>query len=64
MMAPGMTTAASLANAFAGDYLGALLDVPPVPTAIVFIAVLTLVNLRGMKRDEGVVNREPGRLGG
>ncbi|MHC2186700.1 hypothetical protein ACVLV4_002363 [Rathayibacter agropyri] len=46
-----MTTAASLANAFAGDYLGALLDVPPVPTAIVFIAVLTLVNLRGMKES-------------
>lgn len=46
MMASGLTTAASLATAFAGDYLGALLDVPPVPTAIVFIAVLTLVNLR------------------
>ncbi|ROS25048.1 amino acid/polyamine/organocation transporter (APC superfamily) [Rathayibacter sp. PhB127] len=51
MMASGITTAASLANAFAGDYLGALLDVPPVPTAIVFIAVLTLINLRGVKES-------------
>ncbi|QHF24985.1 amino acid permease [Rathayibacter sp. VKM Ac-2804] len=51
MMASGITTAASLANAFAGDYLGALLDVPPAPTAIVFIAILTLINLRGVKES-------------
>ncbi|PPG92259.1 amino acid permease [Rathayibacter sp. AY1F3] len=51
MMASGITTAASLANAFAGDYLRALLDVPPIPTAIVFIAILTLVNLRGVKES-------------
>ncbi|KZX20143.1 APC family permease [Rathayibacter tanaceti] len=51
MMASGITTAASLANAFAGDYLGALLEVPPAPTAIVFIAILTLVNLRGVKES-------------
>ncbi|SMH47193.1 amino acid/polyamine/organocation transporter, APC superfamily [Rathayibacter oskolensis] len=51
MMASGITTAASLANAFAGDYLGALLDVPPAPTAIVFIALLTLINLRGVKES-------------
>lgn len=51
MMASGITTAAALANAFAGDYLGALLDVPSAPTAIVFIAILTLVNLRGVKES-------------
>lgn len=51
MMASGITTAASLANAFAGDYLTALIDVPPVPTAIVFIAILTLINLRGVKES-------------
>ncbi|QHC58220.1 APC family permease [Rathayibacter sp. VKM Ac-2760] len=51
MMASGITTAASLANAFAGDYLGALLDVPAAPTAVVFIAVLTLINLRGVKES-------------
>ncbi|BDI23419.1 APC family permease [Herbiconiux sp. L3-i23] len=51
MMASGITTAASLANAFAGDYLAALIDVPPVPTAIAFIAILTLINLRGVRES-------------
>ncbi|MFF2632379.1 APC family permease [Microbacterium sp. NPDC058021] len=51
MMASGITTAAALANAFAGDYLTALIDVPPIPTAIVFIAVLTLINLRGVRES-------------
>jgi amino acid transporter len=53
MMASGITTAAALANAFAGDYLGALIDVPPAPTAIVFIILLTLINLRGVKESLG-----------
>ncbi|MFG6402845.1 APC family permease [Microbacterium sp. P04] len=53
MMASGITTAAALANAFAGDYLGALIDVPPIPTAIVFIILLTLINLRGVKESLG-----------
>lgn len=53
MMASGITTAAALANAFAGDYLAALIDVPPVPTAIVFIIVLTLINLRGVRESLG-----------
>ncbi|WP_261166261.1 APC family permease [Microbacterium sp. Marseille-Q6965] len=51
MMASGITTAAALANAFAGDYLSALLDLPPIPTAIVFIVLLTLINLRGVKES-------------
>lgn len=51
MMASGITTAAALANAFAGDYLGALIDVPPAPTAAVFIILLTLINLRGVKES-------------
>ena len=53
MMASGITTAAALANAFAGDYLGALIDVPPAPTAAVFIILLTLINLRGVKESLG-----------
>jgi amino acid transporter len=53
MMASGITTAAALANAFAGDYLTTLIDVPPVPTAIVFIILLTLINLRGVKESLG-----------
>lgn len=51
MMASGITTAAALANAFAGDYLTALIDVPPIPTAIVFIILLTLINLRGVRES-------------
>lgn len=51
MMASGITTAAALANAFAGDYLSALFDIPATPTAIVFILVLTLINLRGVRES-------------
>jgi amino acid transporter len=53
MMASGITTAASLANAFAGDYLAALVDIPPIPTAIAFITILTLINLRGVRESLG-----------
>ncbi|MDD7928216.1 APC family permease [Microbacterium thalli] len=53
MMASGITTAAALANAFAGDYLSALFDIPPIPTAIVFILLLTLINLRGVRESLG-----------
>ncbi|MGW9113510.1 APC family permease [Microbacterium sp. NPDC055683] len=53
MMASGITTAAALANAFAGDYLAALWDVPPIPVALAFIAILTLINLRGVKESLG-----------
>ncbi|BBE21572.1 amino acid permease [Arthrobacter sp. MN05-02] len=51
MMASGITTAAALANAFAGDYLTALIDVPAAPTAVVFIILLTLINLRGVRES-------------
>ncbi|HEX5858602.1 MAG TPA: APC family permease [Microbacterium sp.] len=51
MMASGITTAAALANAFAGDYLAALVDVPPAPTAVIFIILLTLINLRGVRES-------------
>lgn len=51
MMASGITTAASLANAFAGDYFAALVDVPAIPVAIAFVVVLTLINLRGVRES-------------
>nr|WP_228720911.1 APC family permease [Arthrobacter sp. 260] len=51
MMASGITTAAALANAFAGDYLAALIDVPTAPAAVVFIVLLTLINLRGVRES-------------
>ncbi|MGP3536003.1 APC family permease [Microbacterium sp. RD1] len=53
MMASGITTAASLANAFAGDYLNALIDVPSAPVAVVFLLLLMLINLRGVKESLG-----------
>ncbi|WP_433122703.1 APC family permease [Arthrobacter koreensis] len=51
MMASGITTAAALANAFAGDYLTALIDVPAAPAAVAFIIALTLINLRGVRES-------------
>lgn len=51
MMASGITTAAALANAFAGDYFSAIFDIPPIPVALGFIIVLTLINLRGVKES-------------
>lgn len=53
MMASGITTAAALANAFAGDYFSALFDVPAIPVAIAFIGLLTLINLRGVRESLG-----------
>lgn len=51
MMASGITTAAALANAFAGDYLTAIIDVPAAPAAVAFIILLTLINLRGVRES-------------
>ena len=49
MLAAGVTSAAGLALAFAGDYLGTFLAVPAVPAAIGFLALVGLLNLRGIK---------------
>lgn len=53
MLAAGVTSAAGLSLAFAGDYLGAFLDTPAVPTALVFLAVIALLNARGIKESLG-----------
>ncbi|MDJ1114130.1 APC family permease [Microbacterium dauci] len=53
MMASGITTAAALANSFAGDYFASLFDVPALPVAIGFIVILTLINLRGVRESLG-----------
>lgn len=52
MLAAGVTSAAGLALAFAGDYLGTFLDVPAVPAAIVFLLLVACLNARGI--DESV----------
>ncbi|WP_377639536.1 APC family permease [Oryzobacter terrae] len=51
MLSSGITTAAALANAFAGDYLQELVEVPPVPVTLVFIALLVAINLRGVRES-------------
>lgn len=51
MLAAGVVSAAGLALAFAGDYLGTFLPVPPIPAAIVFLAVVALVNARGIQES-------------
>ncbi|WP_369136961.1 APC family permease [Modestobacter versicolor] len=51
MLAAGVTSAAGLALAFAGDYLSVFLDVPAVPAALVFLLVVALVNARGIKES-------------
>ncbi len=51
MLAAGVTSAAGLALAFAGDYLGQFLDVPPVAAALVFLALVGLLNARGIQES-------------
>jgi amino acid transporter len=51
MLAAGVVSAAGLALAFAGDYLKVFLPVPPIPAAIVFLALVALVNARGIQES-------------
>jgi len=51
MLAAGVTSAAGLSLAFAGDYLSVFLDVPAVPAALVFLLLVALVNARGIKES-------------
>ncbi|WP_299954294.1 APC family permease [uncultured Modestobacter sp.] len=51
MLAAGVTSAAGLSLAFAGDYLGVFLDVPAVPAALVFLLLVALLNARGIQES-------------
>ncbi|MGL5849186.1 MAG: APC family permease [Phycicoccus sp.] len=53
MLSSGITTSAALANAFAGEYLQELVDLPSVPVTLAFIALLVAVNLRGVRESLG-----------
>ncbi len=53
MLAAGVTSAAGLSLAFAGDYRGAFLDTPAVPTALAFLTIVALLNARGIKESLG-----------
>src|SRR3712207_9171872 len=51
VMASGITSAATLSRAFAGDYFGEFLDVPIIPVALLFIAFVALINFRGISES-------------
>jgi len=53
MLAAGVTSAAGLAIAFAGDYLGTFFDLPTIPVAIVFLAIVGALNARGIRESLG-----------
>ncbi|MET0404973.1 MAG: APC family permease [Cystobacter sp.] len=53
MLAAGVTSAAGLSLAFAGDYLAALVQVPALPTALVFLALIAALNARGIQESLG-----------
>ena len=54
MLAAGVTSAAGLALAFSGDYLGALVSgVNPTAVAVIFLALVALINARGVKESLG-----------
>ncbi|WP_374946902.1 APC family permease [Agreia sp.] len=51
MLAAGVTSAAGLAIAFAGQYLKTFLDVPTIPTAMVFLVLVAALNARGISES-------------
>jgi amino acid transporter len=51
MLAAGVVSAAALALAFSGDYLAQFIDIPPVLGAILFLVLVALINLRGIKES-------------
>lgn len=53
MLAAGVVSAAGLSIAFAGDYLGTFIDLPTTPVAIAFLAIVALLNARGIRESLG-----------
>jgi amino acid transporter len=51
VMSSGVASAATLATAFGGDYLSEFIDLPTVLVGLVVVAVLSLINLRGIKES-------------
>lgn len=51
MLAAGVVSVAALSLGFAGDYLGALVELPVPLVAAVFLLVLAAVNARGIKES-------------
>lgn len=53
MLAAGITSAAGLSLAFAGDYLATFVNVPRVPAAMAFLLLVACINARGIKESLG-----------
>jgi len=53
MLAAGVTSAAGLSIAFAGEYLSTFVDLPVIPVAIVFLGVVAALNARGIRESLG-----------
>lgn len=53
MLAAGVVSAAGLSIAFAGDYLSTFIDLPTTPVAIAFLAIVALLNARGIRESLG-----------
>jgi APA family basic amino acid/polyamine antiporter len=51
MLAAGVTSAAGLAIAFAGEYLQTFLPLPTIPTAMVFLVLVAVLNARGISES-------------
>jgi len=51
VMCSGLASAATLATAFGGDYLSEFVDLPTVLVGLVVIAVISLINFRGIKES-------------
>ncbi len=48
VMSSGITSAGALAKAFAGDYFSTFISLPVLGVSLVFLVVITLINLRGI----------------
>ena len=53
MLAAGVVSAAGLALAFAGEYLATFVELPAVPVAIAFLALVAAINARGIRESMG-----------
>src|SRR5918998_89072 len=53
MLAAGLVSVGGLALAFSGEYLTSFVDVPAVPAALVFLALVAALNLRGISESLG-----------
>lgn len=51
VMASGVTSAATLATAFGGDYLSVFVDVPTKLVAVLFLVVVAAINFRGISES-------------